>query len=355
MDASLNCIMAEARAEHAFPGAVLRVSERGRLIHEMAFGTLDYDHGQPVESSTVYDLASLTKPLATVPALMRLIQVGKLRLDSSLGELIDGYDWGEKKNVTVAHLLSHTSGLPAYRPYYQALMAVDSAIRPRALQRFLVDEALERPPGKAVCYSDIGFMLLAWVIERASGLPLGVFVAQEVYAPLGIDDLYYIRIPDRLGRSERCAPTERCPWRRKLLQGEVHDDNAWAMGGEGGHAGLFGTASGVDRLLKAFIVPGAGSASVFEGALLKRFVAEWDHCGRALGFDMPSSEGSSSGRYFPKTSVGHLGFTGTSFWMDPDRGLVVILLTNRVHPCRDNPGIKRFRPRIHDAVMAALG
>lgn len=355
MDVSLNRIMAEARAERAFPGAVLRVSERGRLIHETAFGTLDYDHGQPVKTSTVYDLASLTKPLATVPAIMRLIQAGRLRLDSSLNALIGGYDWGEKKNLTVAQLLSHTSGLPAYRPYYQALREIPSSLRPRALQRFLVDEALERPPGQAVCYSDIGFMLLAWVIECVTGLPLSVFVEQDVYAPLGIDDLFYITSPDRRGRTERCAPTECCPWRKKLLQGEVHDDNAWAMGGEGAHAGLFGTASGVDRLLTEFIAPGAGSGSVFETAVLKRFLDEWDHCGRALGFDMPSAEGSSSGRYFPKTSVGHLGFTGTSFWMDPDRGRVVILLTNRVHPCRDNPGIKQFRPRIHDAVMAALG
>ncbi|GAB6096906.1 serine hydrolase domain-containing protein [Desulfatiferula olefinivorans] len=354
MDASLERIIDEARAERAFPGAVLRVSERGRVIYERAFGTLDYEHDQPATTSTVYDLASLTKPLATVPALMRLIQAGRLSLTSALGELIDGYDWGEKDRVTVAQLLSHTSGLPAYRPYYQVLRDMPPEVRRPALHRFLVDEALEGSPGRAVCYSDIGFMILAWVIEAVTGRPLHQWVDQEVYQPLCIDELYYIMMPDTMGRTMRCAPTERCPWRNRLLRGEVHDDNAWVMGGEGGHAGLFGTVSGVDRLLTSFIRPDVGSSAVFDPALVKRFLCEWEHCGRALGFDMPSAEGSSSGRYFPKTGVGHLGFTGTSFWMDPDRGLAVILLTNRVHPVRDNPAIKRYRPLIHDAVMTCL-
>lgn len=348
--------MASAVAERVFPGAVLRASVRGRLVYEKAFGVLDYEKGQPVVSATVFDLASLTKPLATVPAILRLMQAGRLNLESTLGHLMTGYSWGEKSEVTVGQLLSHTSGLPDHRPYFQTLRDLPLDQRPRVLRRLLAEEPLVAPPGDRVCYSDLGFMILAWVVEAVSGQPLSVFVQKEVYEPLNIDDLFYIKHNEGKVPAGLCAPTEQCPWRKKMLCGEVHDDNAWVMGGEGGHAGLFGTAAGIDRLLEEFWINDESPrpSPHFDPDLVRLFLTEWGHTRRTPGFDMPALNGSSSGRSFPKTSVGHLGFTGTSFWMDPHRALTVILLTNRVHPSRDNLGIRQFRPRIHDALMEAL-
>lgn len=349
-------LMASAIRQRVFPGAVLRVSEHGQLIYEKAFGAKDYDRGEAIKTTTVFDLASLTKPLATAPAIMRLMTKGCLDLSSTLSGLIPGCFWGEKENVTVGQLLCHTSGLPDYQPYYRELMDVSPDQRGQGLKELLINEPLIDPPGTVVRYSDIGYMLLAWVIESITGVPLSVFVKNEVYAPLGIDDLYYIRNNDPQPRNGDYAPTEWCPWRKKLIQGEVHDDNAWAMGGEGGHAGLFGTASGIDRMLNHYThSDGVGNRpSIFDPEVLNLFLSEWDHTRRTPGFDMPSSEGSSSGRHFSTNSVGHLGFTGTSFWMDLTRHVTVILLTNRVHPSRENVQIKLFRPLVHDALMEWL-
>lgn len=346
---SVDHVMCQALSEGAFPGGVLLVSEKGKTIYEKAFGTCDYESGEPVTVTTVYDLASLTKPLATAPAVMLLMKRGKLFLDSTLADLLPGWPWKDKGAITMAQLLTHTSGLPDYRPYYKTLKDVPPDERWVELKKRLVAEPLMDQPGTVVRYSDIGYMLLAWVIESLTGWPPGVFVENEIYTPLGIDNLFYIRQGE--GKNRSIAPTEQCPWRRHLLRGEVHDDNCWVMGGEGGHAGLFGTVSGVDNMLTAWMPGTKASHSLFGPEITEVFLSEWKNTRRTPGFDMPSEEGSSSGHYFPRTSVGHLGFTGTSFWMDRGNQRVVILLTNRVHPSRDNIKIKMFRPLIHDSVM----
>lgn len=351
---ALDDVMKEALSKGAFPGAVIRVSEKGGPVYENAFGVCDVDSNEPVTVRTVYDLASLTKPLSTAPAVMILIQEGKLSLDATLDDLLPGESWKDKGAVSVAQLLTHTSGLPDYQPYYKELVALAPDRRNGELKKRLVAEPLLDPPGTVVRYSDIGYMILAWVIEAIAKEPLSVFVEKKVYAPLCIDDLFYIKTNGHEYRDRSIAPTERCPWRKRLLRGEVHDDNCWVMGGEGAHAGLFGAASGVDSMISSLIDDAHAKHRVFDPELSGVFLSEWRNTRRTPGFDMPSKEGSSSGRYFPVSAVGHLGYTGTSFWVDLGNQRVVILLTNRVHPTRENIKIRQFRPLIHDAVMEDL-
>jgi CubicO group peptidase (beta-lactamase class C family) len=212
-------------------------------------------------------------------------------------------------------------------------------------------------PGDKTLYSDLGFMLLEWVIEEVSGSRLDRFVGQAVYEPLGIRDLFYIDLHREKQYEGEFAATQLCPWRGRLLTGQVDDDNAWAMGGISGHAGLFGTALAVGILLNRLLMTGGGDryTDFFQPRIISRFLQRQSSDGRALGFDVPTRPGSSSGRFFTDNSVGHLGFTGTSFWADLERSLVVILLTNRVHPFRFAGGIETFRPVLHDTVVQELG
>jgi serine-type D-Ala-D-Ala carboxypeptidase len=206
-----------------------------------------------------------------------------------------------------------------------------------------------------VIYSDIGFMILCWVIEQVSGNRLDRFVMKEIYHPLGLENLFFVDL-DSTPRQAEFAATELCSWRNILLEGTVHDDNAYVLGGIQGHAGLFGTARDVLSLLSELMAAYLGSscAGVFDTDLIQMFFKQREHTGRALGFDTPSPIDPSCGQYFSKNTVGHLGFTGTSFWMDLDRNVTIILLTNRVHPSRNNNKIKAFRPKLHDRVMKEL-
>jgi CubicO group peptidase (beta-lactamase class C family) len=199
-------------------------------------------------------------------------------------------------------------------------------------------------------------MLLAWVVEELSQQRLDRYVNAEVYDPLNVEDLFYLDRWSVAPPVERFAATQLCPWRNRLLKGQVDDDNTWAMGGIGGQAGLFGTAVEVCALMEALLLASSGTdlSGPFTSKTICRYF-ERNGDGRALGFDVPTRPGSSSGQYFSDSSVGHLGFTGTSFWADPERGLVVVLLTNRVHPYRFNDGIRSFRPKLHDTVVQELG
>jgi CubicO group peptidase (beta-lactamase class C family) len=249
-------------------------------------------------------------------------------------------------------LLYHNSGLPDYRPYYEALNGVERDSRRKALRKQLVQEPRINPIGQTVVYSDLGFMILAWVVEHVAQRRLDHFVVDEIYQSLGINRLFFI--PDKIeGSKESFAATENCPWRRKILEGQVHDENAYAVGGIEGHAGLFGAAGDINRLLieLLFAYHGRTNTGLFQQELLHQFFQRLPGTDKALGFDTPSLTGSSCGQGFSQNSIGHLGFTGTSFWMDLEQSVIVILLTNRVHPTRDNERIKKFRPELHDAVM----
>ena len=347
--------MKQAVINNVFPGGVLLVSTAGSEFFFQAYGYANKFSGRQMTRDTIFDLASFTKPLATTLAIIKLISQNKLELDQPLGSILSQFKRTDKGRISIENLLYHTSGLPDYRPYYKVLSKLEPNQRKDALRGLLVEEPLINPPGKQVMYSDIGFMILCWVIEKVSGNRLDRFVMKEIYHPLGLENLFFVDL-DSTPRQVEFAATELCSWRNMLLEGAVHDDNAYVAGGIQGHAGLFGTAQDVLSLLSELMAAYLGSpcTSVFDTDLIQMFFKHQEHTGRALGFDTPSPTGPSCGRYFSKYTVGHLGFTGTSFWMDLDRNVMIILLTNRVHPSRSNNKIKAFRPKLHDRVMKAL-
>ncbi|MBI9087464.1 MAG: beta-lactamase family protein [Desulfobacterales bacterium] len=347
-------MMCRAVGEGIFPGAVLLVAVKEKILFFEACGMADLFSRRPMTRETVFDLASLTKPLATTLAVFLLVQEGRLSLDQPLEEIVEDLRGTDKATVTAADLLDHSAGLPAWRPYYTRLRRLPEWKRKPELRRLLAAEPVMAPPGRQTLYSDLGFMLLDWIVEAVSGLPLDRFTAARIYAPLGIGDLFFPGPGSRRPGPAAYAATELCPWRGRLVCGRVHDDNAWTVGGVAGHAGLFGTAAAVNRLLAALEGGLSGDPGLFSQDLLRRFLYPRRPGGRPLGFDSPSAVDSAAGRYFSPASVGHLGFTGASFWMDMDRSVRVVLLTNRVHPSRYDTRIRAFRPVLHDAVMTAL-
>jgi CubicO group peptidase (beta-lactamase class C family) len=351
-------VMQSGVDDGVFPGAVLLAAKKGELFFSEAFGVASLSPKRPMTSDTVFDLASLTKPLATTVCLMVMVQQGVLSLDHALGETLKAFANTDKKCVTLRQLLSHTSGLPDYRPYFEKIKDLSCSEAQEALKRMLVAEPLIHSPGEVDLYSDLGFMILQWVIEDGAKTSLDSFVTQAVYRPMELENLFYLPLKgNEIRQGHSYAATEDCPWRHKILEGEVHDDNAYVVGGVAGHAGLFGSARDIFGLLQHLLETYTGkvASKVFQRETVQTFFECQQDQGRfALGFDTPTPPESSSGRYFSDHSVGHLGFTGTSFWMDLEQEVIVILLTNRVYPSRDNEKIKEFRPMLHDRVMEVL-
>jgi len=353
---SVNDLMKQGVINNVFPGGVLLVSTADSIIFFQAYGYANKFSGRHMSRDTIFDLASFTKPLATSLAIVKLISQKKLELHQPLGSILSQFNHTDKEGVSVENLLYHTAGLPDYRPYYKVLSKLEPNQRRDALRELLVKEPLINPPGKEVMYSDIGFMILCWVIEQVTGSRLDRFVMDEIYNPLGLEHLFFVDLYSTKTREADFAATELCTWRNILLEGAVHDDNAYVLGGIEGHAGLFGTAQDVLSLLSELMAAYLGfpCTAVFERNLIQMFFKRQEHTGRALGFDTPSPVEPSCGQYFSRETVGHLGFTGTSFWMDLVRNVIIILLTNRVHPSRNNNKIKAFRPKLHDKVMKKL-
>lgn len=348
-------LMRQAISDDVFPGGVLLVSKGETVMFFKAYGYADIFSEHFMAVDTIFDLASLTKPLATTLAVMKLVSQNKLSLNQHIGSILVPLTRNIKGKICIEHLLSHNSGLPDYRPYYKMLRGLPENQRKDALRRSLAEENLVNPVGKKVLYSDLGFMILCWVIEQISGIRLDRFVREEIYNPLGLEDLFFVDLTSK-PREVQFASTELCPWRKILLNGLVHDDNAYVVGGVDGHAGLFGTAHDIFRLLFFLlsVYHGETAGDLFEKEVVKQFIKKEGRSHRVLGFDTPSLNDSSCGRFFSKESVGHLGFTGTSFWMDLASNMIVILLTNRVHPSRKNNKIKAFRPILHDAIMESV-
>jgi CubicO group peptidase (beta-lactamase class C family) len=353
-------LMRQAVADGVFPGGVLLVSRKGNIEFFHPYGVRNVFTQKPVTNQTVFDLASLTKPLATAPAVMALTSRSLLNLDQTLGVLLKDFDGTDKAPISVRQLLNHTSGLPDYHPYYTDIRKLPVEKRSEAIRLAVCRTPMAYPIGHKEIYSDLGFMILGWVVEAVSGRRLDQFVAEEVYGPLGLgvdgrSGLGFVDLAAPV-RFADVAATEICPWRQRLLEGTVHDDNAHVMGGIAGHAGLFGNARAVHDMVAALwsAYSGQHSMGLLPADLVQVFLRRGKGGRRPLGFDVPSLQGSSSGRYFSSATVGHLGYTGTSFWLDLERSIVVILLSNRVHPNRDNDRIGNFRPKIHDAVMVSL-
>jgi serine-type D-Ala-D-Ala carboxypeptidase len=348
-------LMLEAIKKFVFPGAVLLFSKEGLILFHKAYGVGNIFSRYPVSLHTLFDLASLTKPLATATSIMALLRDGKLALENQIGQILPEFKKSEKNEIRIEHLLSHTSGLPDYYPFYKVLEKYPVHERKPHLRYLLINVPLKNPIGQTRLYSDLGFMILSWIIERTAKYKIDRFVNDEVFKPLGLRNLFYQNLNEKK-KNIRYAATEMCPWRKTLIEGVVHDENAFVVGGIEGHAGLFGTAEDVHRLLDHILTIYADALfkGIFPAHFVKIFLQRFKNFDRTLGFDTPSEKNSSSGHLFSPKSVGHLGFTGTSFWMDLQRSIIVILLTNRIHPDRKNENIKIFRSALHDAIMSKI-
>jgi beta-glucosidase-like glycosyl hydrolase/CubicO group peptidase (beta-lactamase class C family) len=347
--AEAEAIVARHAGEKAYPGGVLAVGRDGALVELRPFGRLSYDADAPdVAADSVYDLASLTKIVATTTMAMILVDEEKLDIDKPVSAFLPKWKGGGRERVTVFHLLTHSSGLDAVAPLYKELKGK------AAFVERIESLPLAYEPGTKSVYSDLGEILLGEVLERVAGEPLDAFVKRRVLDPLGMKDTTWKPGPELL---PRIAPTERDPWRGRLLRGEVHDENAFAMGGIAPHAGLFGTASDLARFAQMMLNGGVyDQRRIASRATVERFTRRAGVPGssRALGWDTPAP-GSSAGTRMSASAFGHTGFTGTSLWIDPERRLFVILLTNRVHPSRDNDTLpKVVRAAVADAVVGAL-
>jgi beta-N-acetylhexosaminidase len=350
-------LLDRAVADGAFPGGVLAVGLRDEIsVH--AFGKMSVSaKAAPAAPNTIYDIASLTKVVATTPSLMILVQEKRLDLDMPVARLLPEWaaaaksdpDPAWRSRVTVRMLMLHDAGLPGHRDFYKDAKGYD-AVLARVMAEPLVHE-----PGKQVEYSDLGFILLGEIVQRVSGESLDTFATGHIFKPLAMAETLFN--PPKSLRA-RIAPTEDDKeFRKHLVWGEVHDENSWAMGGVAGHAGLFSTAGDLAAFAQMILNGGIyAHRRLLARSTIEEFTARvtLGDSARAIGWDVPT-ENSSAGHYFPAHSFGHTGFTGTSLWLDPDRGLFVILLTNRVNPTRANEKIRQVRPALHDAVVEALG
>ena len=320
---------------------------------------------QPMLTATIFDLASLTKIMGTAALTARLVDRGWIDWETPLHRLLPGAAPGLRgTTVRVRHLLSHTAGYTAWEPLWEKMRArfaprllteVAVAERQLAMRELVLAIRPDAAPGDSCVYSDISFLLLGFALEEVLQMPLDLAVEREVFRAMGLR-AFYRRVDRELsrgGHDDRVAATEDCPWRGGVLQGQVHDDNCWSMGGYAGHAGVFGTAA--DVLDFARDIQGNFLSRATRQAMWTRVSAPAG-CTRTLGWDTPSGPESSAGRHFQPGTVGHLGFTGTSLWIDREAGVTVTLLTNRVHPSRETStaAIKRLRPEFHDAVREDL-
>ena len=343
---------------NVYPGAVLLVALGGKILFLEATGVLSTVPPQiEAKVDSIYDLASLTKPLATTLAIMGLIDRGVIHLDTRLADILPDSVPIDKKDISIRLLLCHSSGLPDWKPYYPELIRYDPEIRKNILRQWILEEPLEYNPGLNIKYSDLGFMLLEWIVEELTGMKMGELLSEYYYKPLNLKRTFLIENTTPFTLKE-IAATEDCPWRKKVIHGEVHDDNAYALGGYSGHAGLFGCAEEIFRLLD--MLKGhyySVRCDFFNPETVQQFFRRQNvhkESTWALGWDTPSPEGSSAGNYFSPESVGHLGFTGTSVWMDLEKDIMVIFLSNRVHRTRENTKIKLFRPKLHNLIMESL-
>jgi CubicO group peptidase (beta-lactamase class C family) len=352
-------VLETAIARRAFPGCAFGVLAAGRVILSGALGRFTYEDSSPaVAPGTVFDVASVTKAVVTTAMAMLLYQRGQLDIDLPLGDVLPGFVVGRptgdrSRQVTLRHLLAHSSGLPGYVQFFK------SASSPAMLFRACLELPLESEPGTRAEYSDPGFILLGKALEVLAGESLAKWSRRELFEPLGMIATLFCPPPhDR----PSIPPTEEdTVWRHRVIQGEVQDENAAVLRGVAGHAGLFSNVPDLLRfaaeILRAELGPGAAEAgpSLFNRATVETFAERQAPAGssRALGWDTPS-ENSTAGRHFSRQSIGHLGFSGSSLWIDLADHIAVVLLTNRTWPDRSNRLIREVWPVFHDAIREVL-
>jgi len=350
----------KAIEDGVFSSASILVAKSGEVIHTSQHGS--------AREGTCFDIASLTKPISTASIAMFLVAEELLKLEDTVYQWLGGARLPEHKNMTVGHLLNHTSGLPAWQSYHLNLPI--SLIGTNAGREIILDECYNELPvckaGEKTIYSDIGYTILGEILSQAGGAPLDELFSQYIARPLNLSNTFFVHTvgsPTQTKKSKndkerRFAPTEDCPWRERVICGEVHDQNTYALGGVSGQAGLFSTASDIHLFISELTKSRNGSSKWMSEKVLKKFIpdtlkkSELDSY--ALGWNHPNKRNSSSGRYFSPNSIGHLAYTGCSIWIDLDRDFWIILLTNRIHPSTTNEQIRTFRPMIHDLIHREL-
>jgi CubicO group peptidase (beta-lactamase class C family) len=358
---------AAAVDEGTVPGLVALVATGGQTVFHEAFGARQLiPRKLPTFPDTVYDVASLTKAVVTSVLAMGEVGAGRLALDATVASLLPEFAGPGRDEVTVRQLLCHASGLPAHRPFWR--QAAHAPAERWTISRLAAREPLEYPPGSRSVYSDLGFILLGWLLERTTGVRLDVLTQDHIAGPLGLAATTFVSLADpeapaRLLGDRSVAATQLCPERRRLMLGEVDDLNAAAMGGIAGHAGLFSSAADLARIAGALtaVWRGEGTAAGIPGVERDVVRTFWSPSGIPgsnwrLGWDGPAATGSQAGARLSREAVGHLGFTGCSLWIDPAREIWIVLLSNRLHqsPPTDDR-FRHFRPALHDAVAEALG
>lgn len=353
---SVRAVLNRARADSAFPGAIAVVGTANSVVTEYAVGTLDWAPSPAPNDHTLWDLASLTKVIGLTNGIMILHSQGKIDLDAPVQRYLPAWKGPNKNRVTILNLLTHTSGLPAFKPYDEITHNPDS------LAMLLFDTPLDTLPGVRMVYSDIGAYLVGRVLEAVTGQKLDVYLHEHVFVPAGMDETMY-NPPASL--IPRIAPTEYDPKRGGLLRGKVHDERAYYLGGVSAHAGLFSSAHDLTRFAQMYlhdgVIDGKRVLPAREIALFTRYV-DSTFSDRGIGWQKPDLPGmkfaspsaSWAGSHMSSRAFGHTGFTGTSIAIDPAHDLFIILLTNRVDPTRNNTKITGVRRQLADAVMATM-
>jgi CubicO group peptidase (beta-lactamase class C family) len=357
---TLAAILQAGVRDSAFPGAVALVGTKNGVAVLSSAGSLDWNEVTPPGPATLWDLASLTKVVGLTSAMMLLVESRQVDLDAPVSRYIPEFQGKWKDAVTVRRLLTHSSGLPAWRPLYK------EAESPAAALALAIATPLDTMPGVRMVYSDLGVIIAGDIVTRVTGQPLDAFLKARVFGPLTMWDTQYN--PDRSLRG-RIAPTEVDPWRQRHLRGEVHDENAFALGGVSGHAGLFSTGNDLVQLVRMYLEDGdilmlrsnlprpdeVVRSRFVSPATIRQFTTVQDSAlsHRALGWETPNGT-NSAGHLMSRRAFGHTGFTGTSIWIDPERGIFVVLLSNRVNPTREHRAITGVRVAVADAVMRAV-
>jgi len=343
--------------EKLFSAAACMASVQGNVFHRKVYGCLETPPPmKKLNEGALFDLASLSKPLGVGLAALWLVGRGRMDLQAPIGVVLKDFDTPKFQGITVDMLLDHTSGWPADVSFWEC--TENAPDKQAAMRAHIASLEFLASPGSETLYSDVGFIVLGWIVEAIVGKPLDVFLEREIYKPLGLaSDLFFIRhddfhTPRKLGRRQIVA-TEDCPVRKKRISGEVHDPKAWLLGGVAGHAGLFGTVEAVWRLVEMLRLCYRGDEQFFHPGTVRKFFTRSQRLKgttRTLAWDTPSAKGTLAGDRASRSTVGHLGFTGTSIWLDLSLEASTVVLANVAHPSPDGkkPRMQKFRRRVQD-------
>lgn len=348
----VNHIMRDAVFDSTFPGGVVTVVRNGTIAYQKGFGYETYKKLHPIKEDAIYDLASLTKVTATTPAIMHLVDEEKISLDDKVSEYFDEFSEGKKSEISIRNLLLHNSGLPAFRVYIDSLKSEEKIVEA------IKNEPLIYEPGTKYEYSDLGFILLGEIVEKVADKPLDQYLRQKFYYPLGLSSTYFNpkKMGDRI--TKRIPPTEiDTTYRMKTMQAEAHDERAYYLNGVAGHAGLFSSGSDLAVYCQMLLSNGSYAGRRYlDSATVAQFTQRQSKlANRGYGFDRKSTGFSTAGSLTSNKTFGHTGFTGTSYWIDPERDLAIIILTNRTYPHRSyGENISKIRAQVADAVVSSI-